>query len=63
MKIKQTNKLISEANQDEKSQRLVPQKTDQDPKEFEEDRSMNIHMKPQPYQTSAKKQHTEKKKK
>jgi hypothetical protein len=55
MKTKKSNKLISKDNQNKKLKRPGQQKLDQDPKEFEENRSTNTRMKPQPYRTSSKK--------
>ena len=54
MKTKKSNKLIAEGNQDKKPQGPGPQKTDEDPKQFEEDQSMNIRMKPQPLASEKK---------
>ncbi len=62
MKTKKSNKLISEGNQDKKPKGPGAQKLDEDPKQFEEDQSMNLRMKPQPLD-SEKKAAAEKEKK
>ncbi|HEY5393728.1 MAG TPA: hypothetical protein VIJ57_16505 [Hanamia sp.] len=50
MKTKKSDKFISKGNQDKKP----TQKVDEDPKQFEEERSMNIRMKPQPLDSEKK---------
>ena len=60
MKTKKSDKLISKGNKDKKPKGSRPQKTDEDPKQFEEERSMNIRMKPQPPNSETKTEPTKK---